>query len=156
MAKKRLDIPNHNTRNLFILIVLLLSSFSGWSCIQSDNDKNENLQLSEIKLDELFQLAIDQPALQEFFHAEMESRKVLSITGEHVPADIRLIKYGQPVKIVSSSTQCENCITFDVAYITDTTARFEMDYKIEGVRCLMEFELDDDTWRVVNSHIFEY
>ena len=143
-------------RMLHIILVTLVYSALATSCSEDGSNKQETSSLTKSNLNQLFQTAIDLPKLQEFFHLEMESRKVLCITGEFLPDNLELNKNGQPIKIVSSLTECENCILFDIVKITNNKAQLVMVYEIEGVVCELELQLQNGAWQVGTSTLTEH
>ena len=113
----------------------------------------------EIK--EILQLAIDLPALQQYYH----NRKPLIIEESNYINNSYikgLIKFDLPVKFIPkediAKNNLKNYLTIKSWNVSSSGIRAEFEYKTEGIRITYEFKKDYSMlkWYIKKSRIVEY
>lgn len=121
-------------------------------------ENNMNTSNSNNATQQICQLTIDLPNLQQYYHSDMPGRKPLNvIKNTNIKDDVSLTKFGEPVKFISSAEAAKNkvpALEFTSINITDKTAKVEFRYAVEGIRGTVEFKFTDK-WEVVSSNISE-
>ncbi len=141
---------------LDVLVALIIVVV--WTGCGENNgkDKSSHPSLQRNSVNMLIQQAIDFDDLQDYLHPEIEGREIVCIAGSVLPDHLELSKHGRPVEIISSPTECDNCIIFLTFEVENNKAWVVLDYAIEGVRCDLKFELKETGWKLVSSEITEH
>ncbi|HSK73697.1 MAG TPA: hypothetical protein VK892_18510 [Pyrinomonadaceae bacterium] len=121
-----------------------------------ENNMKENNTNNDVQ--QISQLTLDLPKLQQYYHSDKPGRKPLNIVkNEVLKDDVSLTKFGEPVKFISADEAAEKkipAIEFTSIKINDKTATVEFRYAVEGIRGKAEFKFTDK-WEVVSSSIVE-
>lgn len=121
-----------------------------------ENNMKENNTNNDIQ--QISQLTIDLPKLQQYYHSDKPGRKPLYVVKNEVfKNDVSLTKFGEPVKFISADEAAKKklpAIEFTSIKINDKTATVEFRYAVEGIRGKAEFKFTGK-WEVVSSSIVE-
>jgi len=108
--------------------------------------------------EQLFQLTIDLPALEEYFHPSEPSRKPLRVVkNDIVMGDLKLTKFGETVEFVTPEEIEEGekpYFEFSSVEIGDDVATIGFRYPVEGIRGNVAFKYDGE-WKVLSHKIVE-
>lgn len=98
-------------------------------------------------------LVIDHPALAVYLHPEVAGRVPLIISDNLLAADIKLSKFGQPVRIVHDlEVGAQPHIRFLSFQVDGRRAKATIEYKVEGVQAVFILEQrSSGWWKVVNA-----
>ncbi len=116
------------------------------------------------EMEQIFQKAIDLDELQPFYHEkEIKARiPLIIINDSKIPNDLKLMKFGEPVKIISKSVAFQLGFNLDdimelVSFeYGDDMAQIELNYRPEGIRVKVYLKKSRNDWRVKRSNIIEY
>jgi len=108
--------------------------------------------------EQLYQLTIDLPALEDYFHPSEPSRKPLYVVkNDVVESDLKLTKFGEPVQFVTLE-KIEDSETpyfeFSSVEIGEDVATVSFRYPVEGIRGKVNFKYDGE-WKVLSHELVE-
>ncbi len=108
--------------------------------------------------EQICQLTIDLPNLQQYYHSDKPGRKPLYVVkNANIKDDLSLTKFGEAVKFISADEATKKKVAtleFTSIKIADKTATVEFRYAVEGIRGTAEFKFTDK-WEVASSNISE-
>lgn len=109
---------------------------------------------------EILQLVLELPRLQQFYHPEVPGRKpVVLLQNQHVPPGVELWKFNERVKIVAPADlgDAKQAAFLQITSLSIGRDRAEvtLEYPIEGVIGTVKLSKDGDAWRVRDGHIVE-
>jgi hypothetical protein len=108
--------------------------------------------------EQLYQLTIDLPPLEKYFHPSEPSRKPLYVVkNDAVKGDLKLTKFGEPVEFVPLEELEEDekpYFEFSSVEIGDDVATVGFRYPVEGIRGKVNFKYDGE-WKVLSHEIVE-
>lgn len=114
------------------------------------NDINENVQ-------RVLQLTLDLPKLQPYLHPESPNRKPMHVIANDQVGDVKLEKFGEPVKFISAAdAKAKNIPAFEFTSVDvdKNSATVGFRYRVEGIRGKVSFKFTDK-WEVVSSELNE-
>lgn len=149
----------HNINLIIRLLILpgILSTFILY-CSNNNSNKNTKSLLDEYQTTvALVEKCINFEDFQKFLHSDIEGRDSLHIMGTNIPADLTIHSKGQIVKAVQSYYEYENnnIIYFRVLDVKETKAKIIFEYSIEGIRCEINFEFNQNEWVITHSELLE-
>jgi hypothetical protein len=106
----------------------------------------------------LLQLTLDLDILNKYYHPEVAGRTPLCVVkNDAVPAGTNLVKFGQPVRLISAAEKTNGmaCFEFYGLQIQGEEARVEFAYEIEGLRGAASFHKSHGIWQAMERRIFE-
>ncbi|WP_188151474.1 hypothetical protein [Teredinibacter waterburyi] len=135
------------------IFILLIFISSGVLACPENEDEIINREINEI-----IQLAIDLPELQEYYHLDSFPGRRPLVIGLPVELDLITIdnvtKFGVPAVRYTGSIHGP---VFQISNyeVTSWNISFEATYKVEGIRLKYVFEKSKGHWFIKNSEIAE-
>ena len=109
--------------------------------------------------EQIWQLIIDLPDMDGFYHVdERPDRKPLRILrNDLTPSQLRLVKFGVPVELVSPSEIAKGVpfLEFTSIEISEDRAHVEFRYVVEGIKGTVTLEKIGLNWKVAAKSIVE-
>lgn len=124
----------------------------------SENNSNSSGRIDKMSdtKQTLCQMTIDLPALDGFFHPTAPNRKPLLVLKNEQVGGLSLVKFGEPVKFISTGEAKELPVfEFTAIEIKENTASISFRYKVEGIKGKVNFKKDRDNWQVESKEIIE-
>lgn len=136
------------TRCLAIIVTFL--SFLSTGC------REKEVVPSDYDLQQICQLALDVDQLQKYYHPEVEGRVPVIMLenpycGHRTPS---LKKFDKPVLVLSreeiEKRHIEAYITVERTDFRQSTAKLLIEYPVEGLIVVIEYQKKDSKWLVTN------
>lgn len=150
----------HLYRHLFVIatcIVVILTNR-----VQSTSAGGTgHMPAKEIDLQEVVQLVIDLPSLQQYYHDDITAkRRPLVITGKFMSKSLVLKKFGQKVLILSGKAvaqkKIKDYLDFTRIVIRKQNAEVTFGYPNQGLQVYVQLNKQDGSWKIANSRLVEY
>src|SRR5204863_7644146 len=108
-------------------------------------------------LERICQLTIDHPDLESYYHPETPGRKPLVVSDYLIGKKLSLIKFEEPVTIVSNTKlKGKAFFRFKDIVVTPPTATVKFEYPIEGVTGELEFmKGGSGIWQITKTTLNE-
>ena len=137
----------HLIRSLGLVSVLLAVVASGWAADRAGREPQPLVPGPVVRL------VIDHPSLAGYLHPEVAGRVPLIISDHLLAVDIKLSKFGQPVRIVhDSEVGSRPHLRFLSFQVDGRRAKVTIEYKVEGVQSVFILEQGSNGWwKVVDA-----
>lgn len=112
---------------------------------------------SDDDVNAILQLVIDDPELDTHLHLGQAGRFPLKLSGERLPANLKLVKATEPVKVVGppASKQDAVLVVSEIDVQGDkATVRYR--YDVEGIRGTVTLAKTSHGWELRNSRLVEH
>lgn len=144
----------------YICITALILLFGCSSASINSPEDNTQMNVSHEDLNQIIQLILDIPDLQEYFHPAIPERMHLKVVREpSFPDELAISKFGNPVKYLERediSGEDENYVAFSKINVEDKQALVEFIYPIEGVVGSVYLSKKDNAWIIQETNLAEH
>jgi hypothetical protein len=106
----------------------------------------------------VLQIVLDAPKLQQYFHPTAEGRVPVVLSGAGLSPDLRLEKFGQPVRVLERpATSDKPAPVVEVVRldIEGGRATVELRYEVEGLRVRAELTRGSAGWSIATFDLAE-
>lgn len=151
-----------NKSIIIVLGLFILTSFRLVSNIKFDltNSTTEQLKKEKSETEQLVQKILDLPKLQWIYHPEVKERLPVKILeSKIIHKTFELNKFDNKVLILSpteiQSKEIRDYLEFHKLIIHQSTAKFELSFKIEGAGASGEFIKENGVWKILDYSVWE-
>lgn len=145
---------------LILALIILISCKKDKKSQTSESDTKIEHAIKNDEAELLVQKILDLPNLQWIYHPELKERlPVKVLKTEQIDKSFNLNKFGQKVKILSSSElekqKIQDYVVFEKLSIKGDTAVFRLYYKIEGAGAKGKLVRLNSEWKILDYSVWE-
>jgi hypothetical protein len=123
----------------------------------SASEKPSGGPATEEDINAILQLVVDDPELDSHLNLGTPGRFPLQIAGERLPANLKLVKSSEPVKVVEAPKSKKDAVlVFTEIDVQGSKATVRYRYDVEGIRATVTLAKSPHGWELKNSRLVEH
>jgi hypothetical protein len=105
---------------------------------------------------DIIQVVLDFPEIEIFLHPEMKERIPVLVSGDSIPHDFTVKKFGQNVlKVTPAKIETRPIIIFDKISVHSLRAEVDLRYPAEGVNAFFTLKRGSEKWEIERFKVVE-